>query len=371
MKFLSKGSFIKQFQPSMEDMSYESFLNNAKVAVKSNLYYLKSYKDLQKSELELYYKIFVSERDLYLSRFFETSLSKKKFHLSSERMMTKYSNNDKRNYKNIIRNLYYKEILELTTSGFENTPSFLHVIRNAFKFWIIDYKLVTPSALFYIKNGKLGSVFSGFYFRASILNPFLVYQLNETLLHGTKIFTPTLGWSSYLYGFLESKNVQEYVGVDVIPKVCKTTSDFAQTYYPNKNVEIHCTPSEDLSKDTQFRNKYKSFFDVVFFSPPYFKLELYPGNIQSTKRYDSYNHWLDKYFTPTIELCSHVLENKGKLCFIVSGYGTSKDYVDLIKDMKSITEKFVKFSTEIPLHNTNVSITKHRSYSESILLFYK
>ena len=78
-----------------------------------------------------------------------------------------------------------------------------------------------------MKNGRLGSVFSSYYFRASIMNPYLVYSLNHKLLNGTKIFTPTLGWSSYCYGFLECPMVKEYVGTDVIKSVCDKTNKFA------------------------------------------------------------------------------------------------------------------------------------------------
>ena len=217
----------------------------------------------------------------------------------------------------------------------------------------------------------MGSVFSSFYFRASILNPYLIYSLNEQLLKGTKIFTPTLGWSSYAKGFLESTQVIEYVGTDVIPQVCKKTEQLLKTY--NVKSKICCKPSEDLFKSKSFLKQYKNHFDVVFFSPPYYKLELYNSDNQSTSRYKDYDDWLKKYWETTIKLCLHVLEQNGKLCYILSGYGsqnTTKKY-DLIEDMNTITKKYFELDEIRPMQNKNVHSTKHRETGEQIILFHK
>jgi hypothetical protein len=89
-----------------------------------------------------------------------------------------------------------------------------------------------------MKKGRLGSVFSSYYFRASIMNPYLVYSLNHSLLKGTKIFTPTLGWTSYCYGFLECPMVKEYVGTDVIKSVYDKTCKFIKENYKEKQTDI-------------------------------------------------------------------------------------------------------------------------------------
>ena len=109
---------------------------------------------------------------------------------------------------------------------------------------IIDYKILTPSALHYIDNGRIGSVYSSFYFRASIMNPYLVYSLNKNVLKGTRIFTPTLGWTSYAYGFMECDTVTEYVGTDVMKDVCTKTRTFLKNNYPTKKHKIYQSPSE-------------------------------------------------------------------------------------------------------------------------------
>jgi tRNA1(Val) A37 N6-methylase TrmN6 len=142
---------------------------------------------------------------------------------------------------------------------------------------------------------------------------------------------------------------------------------------PEKQVEIFCKPSEDLYVSKPFMNKYREHFDVVFFSPPYYRLELYEGGEQSTERYKTYEEWLQGYWENTIKLCHHVLENGGKMCYILSGYGSenTKDQYDLLGDMNKITKKYFKTHSQQPMYNKNVHVTKHRETGEQIMIFVK
>ncbi len=378
MKLLSKSNFLYKYKESPADsQNFTQFFNSAIVVdQKGNEKMLRNYKNdnIDKESIEqLFHEI--RNRKEYLTRFYNTSLlvDENNLHFYDKEPMNKanLNNNEDVQYKNLIRNLHYLDILQKTKSGFENTPSYLQIINDLFKKNKIDYKLLTPSALFYIKNGRLGSVFSSFYFRASILNPYLIYSLNENVLKGTKIFTPTLGWSSYLFGFFESKLTQEYVGTDVIKSVCEKTKVLGEQYL--KKSEIYCKPSEDLLKDEKFIQKYKNYFDVVFFSPPYYKLELYDGDKQSTNRYPDYNTWLNEYWENTIKLCRKVLQNNGKLCYILSGYGSHENntYLDLVNDMNTITEMYFQKKEVLKMDNKNVNSTKHRFTGEKIMIYVK
>jgi SAM-dependent methyltransferase len=317
----------------------------------------------------------LENRELYLRRFYNKSLNPTPIHQLSQTnhmKQTELNNNSLVQYKNIIRNIHYLDILQNTQSGFD-IPTFLSVLKDLYNNETIDYKLLTPSALFYIKQNRIGSVFSSFYFRASILNPYLVYSLNKSLLKGTKIFTPTLGWSSYCYGFLECDEVVEYVGTDVIKSVCEKTREFARKSYKNKNVRIYCHPSEDLFHNKTFLRKYLEHFDVVFFSPPYYELEKYPGKDQSTNRYKNYNEWLHGYWLNTIQLCYAVLKKGGRLCYILSDYGSYQTgkYYSLVEDMNTITSTFFDKKKILPMHNKNAHMTKHRTTDEKIIVFIK
>ena len=266
------------------------------------------------------------------------------------------NNSKNAKYKNIIRNIYYREILQQTKSGIKGLNVYLDVITNLFNNYIIDYKLVTPSGIRYIKNNHFGSIMSAFYFRASILNPVVIYsiynlELKKYYSTKVKIFSPTLGWSSYLYGLLSNNNIVEYVGTDVIQSVCKNTNSIGKSLFTNKYIDIYCKPSEDLLKDIYFMKKYSNYFDIIFFSPPYYKQEIYSGDNQSVNRYNSYDSWLVNYWEQTIILCYKLLHKKGILCYIISNY---EKYNHLLLDMNNITKKYFKLIKKIPLENNKM-----------------
>jgi hypothetical protein len=330
-------------------------------------------------DLKLLYE-HIQTRNEYLARFYNTSLDVSNTSITDSPMKLKEMNNDYAvHYKNIIRNMHYKDILKNTKSGMANVPTYMDVLEDLYLRWIIDYKIITPSSMHYIREGRIGSVFSSLFFRASIMNPMIPYSLAHGILRGKsncKIFTPTLGWSSYCYGFLESPHVVEYVGTDVIPDVCKKTAEFATTNYHDKSTTIFCSPSENLMLDVKFRNKYRGYFDLVFFSPPYYKLEMYAGKNQSTSKYPSYDAWLENYWRKTMLLCYHVLKPGGKMCYILSGYGsenTNGGRYDLLKDMNGIARVVFKNGApqQLNMYNKNVHVTSHRETAEKIVVFLK
>ena len=79
--------------------------------------------------------------------------------------------------------LCIKEILILALITF----LYYLVMEDLFKNSIIDYKILSQ-VLVIIENGRFGDVLSSLYFRASILNPYLIYSLNINLLKGKRIF---------------------------------------------------------------------------------------------------------------------------------------------------------------------------------------
>jgi hypothetical protein len=376
MFFISKNEFLRLFH-KQKSGTFAEFLKNATVRRGKTLVplvdYMKSNSVSMKNIKELFHHIV--NRAEYLERFYDVSMKlPDELTISNVPMKNKnMDNNSMVVYKNVIRNMFYKDILRNTKSGFENTPSFLIVLEDLFIREIIDYKLLTPSALHYMNLGRLGSVFSSFYFRASIMNPYLVYSLNQSVLKGKSIFTPTMGWGSYCYGFLECPEVYEYVGTDVIPSVCNKTKKFAEHFYPNKIVDIYQEPSEQLAKNQVFKTKYKNHFDVVFFSPPYYRLELYPGKDQSTTQYKTYEEWLEKYWEATIKLCYFVLKPGGKMCYILSGYGSENtgNVYDLLKDMNKVSAKYFILKSSQPMYNKNVNSTSHRETNEKIMTYVK
>lgn len=368
---LSLEHFLSLFETNKPE-TFSFFIQNAKVKVINKKYSLIEYmktKNISKNEIKILFFNIVHKNE-YLTRFYETSLKPADITINEIPMpMNKINNNSLVKYKNVIRNIFYLDILKKTKSGIENIPTYMDVLQDLYVHYIIDYKLLTPSGLFYVKEGRIGSVFSSYYFRASIMNPYMVYSLNKSFFHGKKIFTPTLGWGSYFYGFAES-GIDLYVGVDVIPSVCKKVERFSKQY-PNIETHIVCSPSEKICENKIFMDKYKGCFDVVFFSPPYFKLELYEGGKQSTHCYPTYEEWLSNYWEKTIRLCKKMLTKNGLLCYIISDYGSKnvKEEYHLIRDMNSITERFFTLKKKQPMLNKNVNMTKHKETAEYIFIY--
>jgi hypothetical protein len=386
MRFITQNQFIHIFS-SPED-TFSSFIRRAKVKTNNTITPLLKYienKAVTLDDLRLLYDHII-HRDEYLARFYKTSLNvlnedgKIDLTMNVPPMKMKEMNNDQLvHYKNVIRNMHYMDILKNTKSGIANVPTYMEVLEDLYLRWIIDYKILTPSSLHYLREGRIGSVFSSLFFRASIMSPVIPYSLAQNILRGKSncsIFTPTLGWSSYSYGFLESPLVQEYVGTDVIPGVCKKTKEFAERFYPDKTATIFCSPSEDLMGIKGFSKKYSNYFDLVFFSPPYYRLEMYSGKNQSTSKYKNYDAWLENYWRNTMLLSYHVLKPGGKMCYILSGYGsenTNGGRYDLLKDMNGIARVVFKNTSPqiLNMYNKNVHVTTHRDTAEKIVIFTK
>jgi len=380
MKFITQNQFIHLFEAPSQPFS--RFLRTAKVRTNTTITPLLTYidnKNVTVDDLRMLYE-HIQTRDEYLVRFYNTSLDVGIIEITDAPMKLRELNNDNAvHYKNVIRNMHYKDILKNTKSGIANVRTYMDVLEDLYLRWIIDYKILTPSSMHYLREGRIGSVFSSLFFRASIMNPMIPYSLAHGILRGKsncRVFTPTLGWSSYCYGFLESPHVVEYVGTDVIPGVCKKTDEFATANYPQKTTTIFCSPSENLMLDVKFSNKYRRYFDVVFFSPPYYRLEMYAGKNQSTSKYTSYQEWLENYWRKTMLLCYHVLKPGGKMCYILSGYGsenTNGGKYDLLKDMNGIARVVFKnvAPQQLNMYNKNVHVTTHRETAEKIVIFLK
>lgn len=204
------------------------------------------------------------------------------------------------------------------------------------------------------------------------MKPIIPYilSMSMTTTNKIKVFTPTLEWSSYLIGMLNNSNIEQYVGVDVIKKVCVTTEKIANSN--NIKNKIYFCPSENLYYDKSFMKKYKSYFDFIFFSPPYYQLELYNSEKQSTNTYNSYEEWLEKYWSITMKLCYSIIKNNKYLMYIITGYTLNKQYINLEKDLVTITKNngFI-YLKKVHMKGKNIGSTKHRESKGSIYIFVK
>lgn len=363
---LTESKWMSLFK--CEQVTFAAFKRDFKVASGPKRVPLKTYaqkNNVSDAQLKMVYDWVVTNMPTYLKGVYKYSLHIPDDPLASIQQETMH-NSKKSTSKCIVRNLYMRDLWQRTKMSLGLTNSFFVVLLQLCNEKVVDYKLLTRSGLGLIQSNKFAPAMSSFYFRSSVLNPALVYTLSKSLLKGSNVFTPTLGWSSYLLGFLANDSFNEYVGTDVIPRVCKTTEKVAAKYYPTKKVSIHCTPSEDLLNDKKFMKQHKGKFDVVFFSPPYFKLELYEGSNQSTRRYPDYEQWLEKYWDATMQLCAHVMKANARMGYIVSGYG---DKPHLLEDMSRVASRYFRKVSIHDISNHNVGTTKHRPTGETLLIF--
>ena len=101
------------------------------------------------------------------------------------------------------------------------------------------------------------------------------------------------------------------------------------------------------------------------FSPPYYSLEMYPGENQSTTLYKTYEEWLEKYWKQTIKLCKKVLSENGRMCYIVSDI----DKKLIVNDMNKITEKYFTLVETFDMNNSKININKNKNKKEQIFLY--
>ena len=370
-QFITLESFLGFFT-AQKPQTISEYITNARVKIRDRLVPLVQYIDEHANRDIVPLFNHIVNREQYLTRFYNTSLCVVDI-LPEPQLATILNNNSQPLMKNRIRNLFLKEILCDTKSGFENIPTYLDVLFNLYQYpdSIIDYKLITPSAIQYAKNGRIGSVFSSFYFRASIMNPALVYNIRAHFFPNAKtIMTPTMGWTSYLNGFSYGPTkLDHYVGIDVIDSVCvKSHTHTPLTFGTGPcKINIYKCPSELITtRIPEFITQYTNYFDAIFFSPPYYRMELYDSPDQSTTNYKTYGNWLSQYWEETVKLCKTCINPDGGIfSYVVSPF----DNHDLPTDLKVITEKYFRLLHVVPIYNKNVNSTKHRKPNDSLYVF--
>jgi hypothetical protein len=112
-----------------------------------------------------------------------------------------------------------------------------------------------------------------------------------------------------------------------------------------KEIDLYLCPSEKLEMRHDFVNKYRDSIDAVLFSPPYFDLELYPSEGQSTDSFPDYQSWLNGYWEETVKLCAKVMKPGAKFGFVISNYvNKNKVKMTISEDMRDVAAKHLDFT---------------------------
>ena len=382
-------------------------LSSVKTLYKNTDIRVKKYNEICK----YFYEIVITERYKYLRHFFNNYLQ---WHdpntlnwenqnimktIGGDKLISLQKND---NSRRLIRNLFYRELLDTTiiTNTANNKFSFWEILTNLYNKLVLDGRLFAPSSLELMLTPKSTAQKSTaqkstaheinynamFYLlqayqpKASILNPYTIHWILNNLLGGKgKLFTPELSWCSFELAFFESPNWTEYVGIDVIPRVCHIAQSLPTIFDGNvRPITIICSPSECVAKNKKFLKKYKEYFNAVLVCPPYFDMELYKNSTenssaQSTTTFPTYEKWLDGYWQHTAFLCSHVLMKNGLFGLIANNYKTlhgvtynlKEDLTALLPSNLRFKEKYFLVNRTSPLRD----ITKERT--ETLFIYEK
>lgn len=124
MNILSLNEFLKLFSNNKnKDVTFTQFMKMAQVKVGDNLRPLKEYakdKHIELADLKLLFENILN-RNEYLTRFYNLSLMLRPIHITISPMKNKeMDNNHETLFKNIIRNIHFRDILQKTKSGTQN-----------------------------------------------------------------------------------------------------------------------------------------------------------------------------------------------------------------------------------------------------------
>jgi len=135
-----------------------------------------------------------------------------------------------------------------------------------------------------------------------------------------RIYDPCGGWGDRLAAAATVKDLELYYTRDV------NTLVFAG--YTEQIRDLGIDPSKiflehkGCEEDPPLENN----FDLVFTSPPYFKVEKYNGHDQSHRKYKKFNDWLSGFLFKTCDNCWGVLKSGGHMIFNISDVYANHEY---------------------------------------------
>jgi SAM-dependent methyltransferase len=110
-----------------------------------------------------------------------------------------------------------------------------------------------------------------------------------------------------------------YFGIDAALRQIAGLSQMSQCLSPlvPSQAQFHCGGAEDVLQDLESRS-----FDLVFTSPPYFRLEKYEDNErQCWRKYSSYHDWRECFLSRVLKESLRVLRPGGVLAINLANYG--------------------------------------------------
>lgn len=192
------------------------------------------------------------------------------------------------------------------------------------------------------------------------------------------ILDTSAGFGARMSGSLALNH--NYCGIDPNKSLVLKLNEYGKFLTENNlttaRYRILCQGSE------QHNSMLDNQFDVSFTSPPYFNLEIYSSDeCESTKNYDNYELWLEKFAKPTIENTYKYLKVGGYAMINIKNltYGKKEPLFDDWFEIFQAIPGFKFIETFEMKHqskknytmNTNYDASVYKGFKEPIMAFKK
>jgi 16S rRNA G966 N2-methylase RsmD len=228
------------------------------------------------------------------------------------------------------------------------------------KYWNINKKSIIKKAIAKYKEVNINNLREIIYDNAKLCNNFRI-TVCMTILN---FFKPkkwldiSAGWGDRLLSAIFCK-IKLYVSADPNIKLHKGYSKIIETFAkPSKRSNYIIFKNGFLEAPIPDKK-----FDIVFTSPPFFKLEIYSNYEEdSVTKFDSEKEWCDNFFMKSLVKAYNHLKNGGHIILYMGG----SDYV--MESMHKL-DKIMKYKGIIYFYeNKPRSIYVWEKIDEKILL---
>jgi 16S rRNA G966 N2-methylase RsmD len=185
------------------------------------------------------------------------------------------------------------------------------------------------------ENNKFCTVYKPYLFKLFIQ----LFSPNNSVK--TKILDLSAGWGDRLVGALSIQDqIEKYIGIDPNEKLfegyLKMVKDLSKKENTKKFILLN-KPAEEVD--------YKNLdidFDIIFWSPPFFDLELYVNDSnrldlskQSIVKFNKYEEWEDLFLINVINISSNNLKKNGVILLYL-GHINYKTFFQKMTNIKKI-----------------------------------
>lgn len=125
------------------------------------------------------------------------------------------------------------------------------------------------------------------------------------------VYDPCGGWGDRMAAAIAAKSVTCYHCRDVNPNVFPGYAEQIRRYDIFAKVSVEMVPAENKGLEG-------AGFDLVFTSPPYYKIEKYAGEHQSHRLYKGFDEWINGFLFPMANRSWESLRDGGRMLINVA-----------------------------------------------------